>query len=43
VTTQELEGGLGLSRLHRNDFVRFMQLASFFTCYTRLKHVSDSM
>lgn len=37
---QDMEGGMGLSRLARNDFVRFMQLAAFFTSYTRAKHVS---
>lgn len=36
---QELEAGLGLSRLSRDDFLRFMQLAAFFTAYVRLKHV----
>jgi hypothetical protein len=37
---QDLEAGLGLSRLSRDDFLRFLQLAAFFTSYTRLKHVS---
>lgn len=40
VCFQDLEAGLGLSRLSRDDFLRFLQLAAFFTSYTRLKHVS---
>lgn len=36
---QDLEPGLGISRLDRNDFLRFMQLATFCSSYMRLKEV----
>ena len=34
-----LEPGLGISRLAKQDFLRFLQLAAFFTAYVRGKQV----
>lgn len=35
----ELEPGLGISRLAKEDFIRFLQLTAFFTAYVRGKQV----
>jgi len=35
-----LEPGLGISRLAKEDFLRFLQLTAFFTAYVRGKQVS---
>lgn len=34
-----LEPGLGISRLAKEDFLRFLQLTAFFTAYVRGKQV----
>lgn len=39
---QDLDAGLGISRLSRSTFVHFMQLANFCTTYVRLKQVQPS-
>ena len=36
---RELEPGLGISRLSRDDYVRFLRLGAFFTAYVRGKQV----
>lgn len=35
----DLEPGLGISRLAKEDFLRFLQLTAFFTAYVRGKQV----
>jgi hypothetical protein len=37
---RELEPGLGISRLSRDDYLRFLRLGAFFTAYVRGKQVS---
>ena len=36
---RELEPGLGISRLSRDDYLRFLRLGAFFTAYVRGKQV----
>ena len=36
---RELEPGLGISRLSRDDYLRFLRLGAFFTSYVRGKQV----
>jgi len=38
---RELEPGLGISRLSRDDYLRFLRLGAFFTAYVRGKQVLD--